>query len=523
MICVALQWPVEAWHALQPSQMLHSRADSQQRQLCDVLAFHIIPRLSLRDAWALSQTCSSLWQLVQKGLPGTTYGSLARNTFPAGHPILAADDSHMQTEISNLAALHASVRSGHVISATTSCLREGMPGPLYAPYVPDHGGQHALRLRNHQFQLHRLDLNAEQPLQEIIWTRPAPECHVHQEGKCQIAWSPDDCWAAIWYDLHNFEDNNNLDTIGWFDVLYIVEMASQEIFEVIRTREFKPMLDPLITPDSSLMLIPWTCIDYAIDIYSCSQRTIIVRINDLAFGRYLDLDGRISFSPDSLRFAIAHATGIRTHRRDGQLEFDLHAGKFDAIYKEHELVAWSPDGSSIASWRPCPSMLHIIDAAQALLQGSVNLAVGPDEFGACLLWGSFGIVPVLKKNNDYARPSRHLSSMLLGCNPANVRGKLDGSALMASVKVRIGHCMPVLSPDGAFIAAVDPAGHALQVFDVQSGACISRQGVVVDQSRWPTAFLAWTPAGRHLMLQVQYQHINNQDKPGQELLAVFAF
>ena len=47
--------------------------------------------------------------------------------------------------------------------------------------------------------------------------------------------------------------------------------------------------------------------------------------------------------------------------------------------------------------------------------------------------------------------------MLIGCRTPSLQGQLDPSPLLGVVKVDIGLCMPALSPDGTFIAAVNPA------------------------------------------------------------------
>ena len=109
-----------------------------------------------------------------------------------------------------------------------------------------------------------------------------------------------------------------------------------------------------------------------------------------------------------------------------------------------------------------------------------------------------------------------------------MQGKLDGTPLKGVVKVQVGHCMPELSPDGAFIAAVDHAGQMVQIYDVQSGTCISQQDMVVSlmPSRRPVVSLSWA-SGRCLVLWVQNSSKGGGlcpgDKPAQDFLSVFAF
>ena len=378
--------------------MLLGRAGKQQQQLQDVLAFHVIPRLGLRDAVALSQTCSTFWQLVQNCLPSTTYRSLVRNTFPAGHPILAVDDANLQAEIRSLAALHASIQSGHAVSATTSCLWKGEPAEYDAPLAPNHQGDRALCQQARRLQLHRLDLSAKRPLQEILWRIPAPEKGGIEENSHRLFWSPDDRWAAIWYSIQDCRDERARRS-GWVDAVYVLEMESREIVEVTHTRANDWMLAPIISPDSTLMVIPWTDSTSAIEVYSRSQRRIVARIADLAIHLSTAFHACISsIEPNGTHFAARHADFLRVYRTNGQLQLELKAGQVDDHGNEHAQVAWSPDGCSIAFWQPSTSMLHIFDAAHGFLQGSMTLDMGPDESGADLLWGIYGIIPVLRNN-----------------------------------------------------------------------------------------------------------------------------
>ena len=171
-------------------------------------------------------------------------------------------------------------------------------------------------------------------------------------------------------------------------------------------------------PRQQFMVIPWWCTTSYIDIYNYCQRTTIARIPDIDYSFYTNLEWLVSLCPNSLRSASATAAGVQVYQRDGQLELELLSGNVEHPgCKMHEHTVWSPDGSSIASWRQNSSTLHLFDAAHGILQGSVTLDVGPWESCAGLLWGLYGIVAVLRDPTLYSRKCE-VSSMLVCCKPA---------------------------------------------------------------------------------------------------------
>ncbi len=489
--------------------MLQGQSGSQQQQLHDVLAFHIIPRLGLRDAQALSQTCTSLRTLIQTGLPDSTLGSLARNTFPAGHPILAVHDSGLWTEIQKLAAMHASIRSGQIASSNTVSLFEGNQQPFDAPLTLDHAGGHALCQRSHQLQLYRLDFHDEQQATRLVWTRPAPENHGDEEGICKIFWSPDDRWAAIWYTIRDYEDNRSeFNAHGWFDVLHIVVMDTLETFEAVHTTQISSMLAPHMAPDSNLILIQWTDPNSAVDLYSISQRKVVATVNGPGAWRnrvHANADMRVAFAPDSLRFAFASPHRAHVYTVDGKLDFIMFppGSGWNFNHGERPLLAWSPVGTSLACLSLAePELVQLFSAAQGLLECTVPTGMGHFEQAAGLLWGPYGLLPVLRpastSSSTKSRSRRGcLNGMVIGC-----RSSQDAQC-KGPVKVKIGHCMPVLSPDGAFVAALDSDYSSVQVFDARSGACVLHHVVAIDLSRCPTVILAWRAPEVGLTVQVR--------------------
>ena len=68
--------------------------------------------------------------------------------------------------------------------------------------------------------------------------------------------------------------------------------------------------------------------------------------------------------------------------------------------------------------------------------------------------------------------------------------------------MQIGNCLPALSPDRTFLAALDPEGTAVSVYDASSGICVSRQEVDIDVTRPSVVSLVWEPLARGLVVQI---------------------
>ena len=143
--------------------MLLNLAESQQHELQEVMAFHVIPQLHLCDAWALAQACSSLRSLIKAGLSGRTWTSLVHNSFPAGHPLRSVSAVRIQSQIRQLAALHASIRSGRAASVTRTCLFLGGYDDFDSTHVINHQRDASVCQRDLQLQLHGLDVQLEPP------------------------------------------------------------------------------------------------------------------------------------------------------------------------------------------------------------------------------------------------------------------------------------------------------------------------------------------------------------------------
>ena len=92
-------------------------------QLTDILALHVLPLLQARDAQALGHSCSALRNLISTGLPSSTWTSIAANTFPAAHPVLAANARDVPKQLQQLAGVRAALSSGRLATATELSLR----------------------------------------------------------------------------------------------------------------------------------------------------------------------------------------------------------------------------------------------------------------------------------------------------------------------------------------------------------------------------------------------------------------
>ncbi len=525
--------------------MLQGPADSKDEHLHDVLAFHIIPRLRLRDAWALSQACSSLWKLVQTGLPDATFGSLVRNSFPPGHPLLQVEDSLLESEIRKLASTHAAIRSGQVTSAATCCLYEAEQTPLDGPSQLNHRGDHALRQRGHQLELLNIDYGPEQPTCQVIWSQLAPDLSREAAGRCRIFWAPNDEWVAIWYYL-----DEGIDGINNF--MYALQLDTKEIRRINLPAHHARMLDPRISPDSSLVISSWVVselsrhISTIIGVYRHTERKLSMEPADPdiphPIRRHMELEAPgelVSFSPDRQRFATAHAGHILMLTKDEEVEWVLGLVR-SPTSQMREQAASSPDGALVALWQPTePTTMSLGVAEYIFLEEATPIEMDPPEAPVGLLWGLYGIVPVFRPEMVRGGPclhSRPPSSMLIGCMPTGTEEVFDQQGarqLIGQISVKIGYCMPALSPDGAFIAAIDPTGQSVRVYSTLSGACLSQQPVTLvvhevprGAPHAPTAVLSWAPSERSLHLLAHYPRnveLDASQPLAKELLTVFRF
>ncbi len=386
--------------------MLQGQSDSQQRQLYDVLAFEIIPRLSLLDAQSLGQTCSSLWNLLKMDLPSSTFRSLANNTFPPGHPMLAVDDVNLQTEIEELAATHASIRSGHAASVSISCFPQ-CGRPCDTAIALNHAGDYALRGRNHKLELCRCNMDVEPMSMEVVWQQAAPARHADDDSAPRFFWSPDDRWACIWYDLWDFGDDELfMQNASSPEAMYVWDLETKDIHQVLADSLLVRQPGPCFSPDSKIMLLPWHSSVTTIDIYNWRRRQITAHVCDpssrqLGGGQLLfePFVVQIRFSPDSLRFAVTRNDDVRIYDQDGVLHLVLrpHMVPNPPASLMNGQVAWSPTGSRIAFWHPATTeKLHIFHVPSGL-EEVVKLAEHDTAVNcAGLLWGCYGPLPVFE-------------------------------------------------------------------------------------------------------------------------------
>ena len=271
-----------------------------QQELHDVLAHHVVPLLRLRDAQALSQTCSSLRSLVHTGLPATTWSSLAHGTFPRAHPILAAHSSQIQSEVAQLAEFHASVRSGKPLKPAQTCmLQEGCNGVLGSPACLSHSAELFICEQEGEPRLYSLALACvssdagslreehNKPTASLLLIWPTMESsNTAQFRECTFSWSPDDSWVAIRYSLQDFEDARALDIESsdcYHDVFYAFDVATKEVAFIMHTKASESFENVLLSSDSKFLLLAWSVDQFdgtQIDIYDQPRRRLIARVRD---------------------------------------------------------------------------------------------------------------------------------------------------------------------------------------------------------------------------------------------------
>ncbi len=355
---------------------------------------------------------------------------------------------------------------------------------------------------------------------ELVWQQAAPPRHANDESAPRFFWSPDDRWACIWYSLWEWDFG-----VGpWADdetvqAMYIWDLDTKDIHQVLDGLQMGIPQDPCFSSDSNIMLIPWLNIATTIDIFSWSQRQIVARVSD-SRGRQLDahssndpFDLQTKFSPDNLRFAVARNHDVRIYNLDGVLQSvvcpDLPPSDPPPLMLGQ--VAWSPTGSRIAFWHPAtPKTLHIFQMASAsfMLEEVLTLAEhDPAEACAGLFWGPYGPLPIFGPLRTTRFRSGAISSMQLGFHgTGNCRSPSD--VIQSRLhKQEIGGCMPALSPDGQFVAAIAVQRSCITVHDASADSVkccamvpLPRPGFTMASDHFPS--LAWAPSGRRLVLQL---------------------
>ncbi len=496
--------------------MLWMQFDNEQLE--DVLAFEIIPRLSLLDAQSLGQTCRSLRYMLKTDLLSATFRILANKTFPPGHPILAVDDANLQAEIEKLAATHASIRSGHPARVSTFCFPPG-GRRCDTAIVLNHAGDYALRGHNHELELLSCTMNAQEMSMELVWKQAAP---ANDENVPRIFWSRNDRRACIWYDLwrlivtrHYVHARSTATAICFWDL-------DKNIFQVMTDLQMDKPQDPCFSPDSSIVLIPWRNVLTTIDIFSWSKHQIIARVRD-PWSPFLGDElwnlqyvSHIRFSPDSLQFAVTCHDHVMIYSQEGILQWVFHPDLGHNIQTSHgnAQIAWSPTGSRIAYWHPATTgKLHIGHVASGL-EEVFELAelAGHYDFENCagLLWGLYGPLPVFEPH-DVPICLGEFSSMQLGLHWTENCVTPPFAIQLHPYKQQIGECMPALSPDGRFIAALADDRKFITIHDAYMDCVIFRamapqpkpERHLVGSDR---ASLAWASSGRRLVLQLMRRH-----------------
>ncbi len=368
-------------------------------------------------------------------------------------------------------------------------------------------------------QLHQLEMEGEELAMRPVWAMPG----LLGDGvgySCKVFWSPDDTWALI---LHEGSSPRTaydaMDAIGINYIMHSLEINTQDVVEIAhRTApdsQHALTPQPSFGPDGNYVLIQWHGHSYDdFDIYSHKERNMVFSVRRDTDESNSVIPTRIvgfAFAPDCSLIAIvsreASEFGVGIHIIDGQSGSELWRQQVKIARRsvkfgwwQTALLAWSPDGSQIACWLSnSDSHLCVFDAKHGHSQVSVNVenvTVNPSQ-GVGLLWGLYSPLPILWSVDprNWACARSDSCSMLICGVPGN-------ECPTEHVLVQIGNCHPALSPDRTFLAALDPEGTAVCVYDARSGICVSRQAVDIDLTRPSAVSLIWEPLARGLVAQI---------------------
>ena len=95
-------------------------------QLLHVLGAHVIPHLKLPEVQALGHASKQLYNLMNDGIPGSSWLRAATLSLLPGHPLLAFDPKgaaqSFPRKLHKLAALHKAITSGQLASVQEMAL-----------------------------------------------------------------------------------------------------------------------------------------------------------------------------------------------------------------------------------------------------------------------------------------------------------------------------------------------------------------------------------------------------------------
>lgn len=508
--------------------MPSSHLGLDDQELLDFLAHHVVPLLSLRDAQALAQTCSSLRKLITTGLPATAWTSLAHHTILASHPILATDSAHIFSQLSQFADFHAAVRSGIPVNGAKACILKLHRRSSDTLAYLSHSGRLLLCQRENDIRMYSLDFPPESCNDDgvcmaptsLVVSQPTLE---RQDGArwddCSFTWSPDDSWVAIWYKVKDPCDprsqiaerldsrNQRYGPDGQFDVVYTFDVATKGIHEVTHRKEVERLLAPSISSDSQLLILPWTSRvfgTHVIDIYSRANQQLVGRVRDEGYGwgatAIRHAAERLKLSPSSQCFALARAADVHVYSMDGSLKAVLDPGHPPLNSSHRQQVSWSPDGSLVAFWQPSAALCIFETAHWTLVDELVLEKLGCSQGAGGMLWGPGGLVLIIQTIHRSGGCVLWRLSDLLPVFQSS--GTSRGLSSRAGSQVRMGDCMPAVSDDAAFVATLDKDGLNVRVLDMQSGACIFSEAHYRGQYPFASSnfsTLAW--AGRRLLVK----------------------
>ncbi|KAK9799401.1 hypothetical protein WJX73_002353 [Symbiochloris irregularis] len=165
-------------------------------QWADVISLHVCSYLRVPDLQALGATCSFLHRIVHE-LPSATWEAIAINTLPAAHPLLSLTGHNFRDHIQRAARATRTLPSPKTIS-----LGQGDPALFVA--LENHEGSQIIIHKGDRVAICQLNLGDGGPAPLHLIFIAAPHTITNkQHSRVSLAWSGDDCYAAVHYCLHD--------------------------------------------------------------------------------------------------------------------------------------------------------------------------------------------------------------------------------------------------------------------------------------------------------------------------------
>ena len=254
--------------------MLVGQGGTQELQLLDILALHIVQHLPIRDVLTLSYTCKGLRKLVHTGITGATWQHIVARSFPPGTPLQSLPQDQIGAQILRLSALHTSLHSSPASAQlqTFSITRPDRNESLHVQVSPL--GSAIVSKEGSSIIYSTLTASRGSGISSTqLWSVPAPSLRhtaLVDQLDCAFVWSKAESSIAISFHPHDGDGNAGAlisltrdGDMAWH-WLFVLDVPSRCILKVTETPSYRQhrqvmfLEQPAFAPNGTLLLAPWS-------------------------------------------------------------------------------------------------------------------------------------------------------------------------------------------------------------------------------------------------------------------------